>query len=555
MPHEVCLHELANNHRMLPAEHRQIAYAADSLTTALTNIRARFTPLEGLWPQMSDQILLTPKCTNNKERLDASGQLLTTLSLLRSWFPSQDIRKEEFVFAIHQLETTDGDGNIQLMHDMARYDALRNLPKSDPNYRSYVQSLHSRLEELRKLWTQMAASLDVAARVQGSNKARSWAASARPPASPARPPPAKPPSPLTGPPPQGPAPVKKAQCSLCRNSNLELHKIYNCPLLPDYREKKYQLPAGICPRCATKIGDKPHAQDCHLKSDRKTGEKYSLACPLHQDPPRHKKLCQDCGANLPEPKKKKPKASHRAARVIPPAPNQPNLSPFQQVQFLSEVVMLKGKNGEKAPTRISYDCGGGLHFLKTTVSENFQWEPEKMSEAFQLSTVTGMEEVQFPEVQIRLLGQQGSEYPISAMVSDYVDNDVFFLDQQTAKKCNIRGPTKEEYDQAQYSLILGISAAKIFPKQIETPAILQKRYPGITLLRSVLTNRILFQGPIPSTASSFSARAFSSGTPQDGVAGPGEGGEELGARLYEVDSTPATTSSTTAADTGDTSES
>merc|ERR1712240_861970 len=120
-----------------------------------------------------------------------------TLSLLRSWFPQQDIRKEDFVFVIHQLETTDGDGNIQLMHDMARYDALRNLPKTDPNYLSYVQSLHSRLEELRKLWTQMAASLDVAARVQGSNKARSWAASARPPASPARPPPAKPPSPLT----------------------------------------------------------------------------------------------------------------------------------------------------------------------------------------------------------------------------------------------------------------------------------------------------------------------------------------------------------------------
>ena len=72
----------------------------------------------------------------------------------------------------------------------------------------------------------------------------------------------------------------------------------------------------------------------------------------------------------------------------------------------------------------------------------------------------------------------------------------------------------------------------------------------------MLTNRILFQGPMPSTAaSSFSARAFSSWTPQDGAAGPGEGGEELGARLYEVDSTSATTSSTTAADTGDPSES
>ena len=561
LPHEVCLHELANNHRMLPAEHRQIAYEADSLTTALKNIRDRFTPLEGLWPQMSDQILLTPKCTNNKERLDASGQLLTTLSLLRSWFPSQDIRKEEFVFAIHQLETTDGDGNIQLMHDMARYDALRTLPKTDPNYRSYVQSLHSRLEELRKLWTQMAASLDVAARVQGSNKARSWAASARPPASSAsssaaRPPQAKPPSPLTGPPPQGPAPVKKAQCSLCRNSNLDLHKIYQCPLLPDYRDKKIKLPAGICSRCATKIGDTPHAQDCHLKSDRKTGEKYSLACPIHQDPPRHKKLCQDCGGTLPEPKKKKPKVSHRAARVVPPAPLQPNPSPFQQVQFLSEVVMLVGKNGERAPARLSYDCGGGLHFLKTTVPENFQWEPEKMSEAFQLSTVTGMEEVQFPEVKIRILGQQGSEHPVSAMVSDYVDNGVFFLDKETAKKCNVTGPTKEEYDQTQYSLILGISAASLFPRQIETPKILQKRYPGVTLLRSVLTNRILFQGPMPPTAaSSFSARAFSSWTPPDGAAGPEEGGEELGARLYEVDSTPATSSSTTATEIGDPSES
>ena len=116
LPHEICLAELANNNRMLPSELRQIAYGADSLSTALSNIRDRFTPLEGLWPQMSDELLLTPKCKNNQERLDASGQLLTTLSLLRSWFPQQDIRKEDFVFVIHQLETTDGDGNIQLLH-------------------------------------------------------------------------------------------------------------------------------------------------------------------------------------------------------------------------------------------------------------------------------------------------------------------------------------------------------------------------------------------------------------------------------------------------------
>ena len=82
---------------------------------------------------------------------------------------------------------------------------------------------------------------------------------------------------------------------------------------------------------------------------------------------------------------------------------------------------------------------------------------------------------------------------------------------------------------------------------METPKILQKRYPGITLLRSVLTNQILFQGPMPSTASSFSARAFSSWTPRDGASEPGEQDEELGAQLGEVDPTPTTTSTTTVA--------
>ena len=121
---------------MLPVELRQIAYEADSLSTALSNIRDRFTPLEGLWPEMSDELLLTPKCKTNRERLDASGHLLTTLSLLRSWFPQQDIRKVDFVFVIHQLESTDGDGNLQLLHDMTRYDQLQRLPRSDPNHRS-----------------------------------------------------------------------------------------------------------------------------------------------------------------------------------------------------------------------------------------------------------------------------------------------------------------------------------------------------------------------------------------------------------------------------------
>ena len=59
LPHEVCLSELANNSRMLPVELRQIAYEADSLSTALSNIRDRFMPLEGLWPQMSDKKNLT----------------------------------------------------------------------------------------------------------------------------------------------------------------------------------------------------------------------------------------------------------------------------------------------------------------------------------------------------------------------------------------------------------------------------------------------------------------------------------------------------------------
>ena len=132
------------------------------------------------------------------------------------------------------------------------------------------------------------------------------------------------------------------------------------------------------------------------------------------------------------------------------------------------------------------------------------------------------------------------------MVSDFVDNEVFFLDRETAKRCHIKGPTKEQYAQTKYSLILGIGAANLFPKQMETPKILQKRYPGITLLRSVLTNQVLFQGPLPQSASSFSTRAFSSWAPQEGEQEPGEQEEDLVAQLQEMESTPATTGSTTA---------
>ena len=124
LPHEICQQELANNSRILPSELRMVAYEADSLSTALRNICDRFTPLEGLWPEMSDELLRTPKCKTNRERLDASGHLLTTLSLLRSWFPQQDIRRVDFVFVIHQLESADGDGNLQLLQDMTRYDQL-----------------------------------------------------------------------------------------------------------------------------------------------------------------------------------------------------------------------------------------------------------------------------------------------------------------------------------------------------------------------------------------------------------------------------------------------
>ena len=161
LSHPACHNELATNKYILPQELRTLAGEAADLRNALIKIQARFPPISSIYPELYREIQNVPRCSTNKQRVERSGSLVTSLGLLYSWFPEKDISREDVIYVVHRIEG-ESEGSVALLNDLKEIDRRQSLPKHHPDHSSYIKSLIQRLEHLRKLWSEVEAALSIA---------------------------------------------------------------------------------------------------------------------------------------------------------------------------------------------------------------------------------------------------------------------------------------------------------------------------------------------------------------------------------------------------------
>ena len=518
--HAACHAELSVNKFILPQELRTIASESPDLQSALLRIQARFPPKSSLWPELHREISSVPHCNTNKEKMERAGKLISTLTLMDSWFPeNRGITREDFLFVTYRIEGQH-EGSLSLLRDVVEVDRLYNLPPHDPQHRSYTRSLLLRLEKLRSLWAELQAALDIAnkkpivpavssfssqprqggkARVEGKEKKSSGGPGGKPPFK-KEPPKSAPPSS------SGNSRSTKPQpgCMICRSPGLKSeepaalkpHRTWMCPSLVLIRSRKASTPSKLCSQCcAEKREGEVHRTDCHIthpKASDGTTLNIDQSCPLHSSKEKgyiHKKLCTSCGPHLPPPKPKNLQSF--AFRV------KSKRTEVQRCAFMTEIVSLVGRNGNNLQCKIQYDSLGGGNFCSPLPADFNHGEENRFTEPFSLNTIAGSSEYCLPMALLMIDTPLAGKFWVDFMITDFPDGDYLELDEQTRKRCGIHPYTEEQFQQCGARLILGVGSAPQFPEPLPTPPTLSNQYPGLTLWKSRLTGQVLFQGELP----------------------------------------------------------
>ena len=518
--HAACHAELTVNKFILPQELRTIASESPDLQSALLRIQARFPPKSSLWPELHREISSVPHCTTNKDKMEKAGKLISTLTLMDSWFPeNRGITREDFLFVTYRIEGQH-EGSLSLLRDVVEVDRLFNLPPHDPQHRSYTRSLLLRLEKLRSLWAELQAALDIASkkpivpavssfstqprqggkpRVEGKEKKNNGGSGGKPPPK-KEPPKSAPPSSSGNPRSTKPQPG----CMICRSPGLKSeepaalkpHRTWMCPSLVLIRSRTAPTPNKLCSQCcAEKRDGEVHRTDCHIthpKASDGTILNIDQSCPLHSCKEKgyiHKKLCTSCGPHLPPPKPKNIQSF--AFRV------KSKRTEVQRCAFMTEVVNLVGRNGNNLKCKIQYDSLGGGNFCSPLPAGFNHGEENRFTEPFSLNTITGSSEYCLPMALLMIDTPLAGKFWVDFMITDFPDGDYLELDEQTRKRCGIHPYTEEQFQQCGARLILGVGSAPQFPEPLPTPPTLSNQYPGLTLWKSRLTGQVLFQGELP----------------------------------------------------------
>ena len=521
LSHPACHNELATNKYILPQELRTLAGEAADLRNALIKIQARFPPISSIYPELYREIQNVPRCSTNRQRVDRSGNLVASLGLMLDWFPGRDISREDVIYAVHRIEG-ETEGSVSLLNELNEIDRRQALPKNHPQHSSYIKSLIQRLDRLRQLWSELDAALSIAGRKAVVPSMSSFANEVMIKKKEKEDKGSSPPNPggqnvqnvsktsktsKTSP---EKADSSACKCFICRKPGEKKepkeHAPWSCPSLPLIRSKQLTPPKILCLQCCKeKKEGKTHRPDCHVSSfqDKKTNAdvKVDRSCQIHSNVEKgyvHQKLCMECGINLPPPK---PKASVTSFAFS----IEGRGSEITRCAFMTEVITIIGKDGKPLTAKVQYDSLGGGNFASGAPPGANHGDEGRLTEPFALNTLTGTHEYCLPLTLLLLDTPEAGKLWLDFMVTTFPDGGYIELDEMTRKRCDIYPYTEREINTCEVRLILGVAHSSYFPQPIASPSYLATRYPGLTLWRSRLSGKILFQGGFTPTAHPISS--------------------------------------------------
>ena len=521
------LYQLANEAK-LPSSWREVFSSASDLESAFLHLRQRIPPLDSCFPELVGRLTGQPATDGSNERvIERCGDHLSAISDMVALFPRRDINREQLLAALASVGSTE-QLQAQMVATIKRFDQIYLLPPEDPSRLSYLEQLRRWLEEERSVRVDIIASIKVGrvteeaistvtsfvtVPVKGKNQlprrnkptrqkieqvqqksAKTEGGTQQKPAkTEVEKAPQKPVIAETG-----RSTVKS--CGICNDPKAKSHPPWLCSQLPALRQGRVPKPPALCSRCcAWTRADSPHSQACGVKrfTDKNGVDKQiSWQCTVHGNV--HYLLCVKCGPGNPTKPVAEPALPVIGSLAAPLEVANPEGTAFPKVVFMSELLTIQSKTGEKTPIVCYYDSMGGFNFTNQIPGEYNHGEHGAKSQPFNLSTLNGVEQYSLPLATVKV-SRHGQWESVELMVTPLPSIPCVEIARELLDACKIEHLTPKQCDDVQVKMILGAQESHLFPTSVPTHKALLAKHPGLRTWRSKLSGRLLLSGRLNDT--------------------------------------------------------
>ena len=488
----VLLMHYASDSRLLPSTMQEAFQNSESLEKALEMIDSRFPPLNSLHAELVKEILSYPplEAVTEKAKILRCSKLLSSLEDFLRFFKGEaslDLSRDKLLFILHNLA-----GQQEYKQEVLREVSIMDEKRAEGQL--YAESLKEFLLRYRLLYVDLHSALTLVGNHQNSSKHRSAATKTR----------------------EKPAQILDA-CALCQGA----HRVWHCSVeLPKIANGSRKLPGQICAACLD-VKKTGHPQKCSIVRSKQKGVYY-----LYQN------LCPRCSINLkicpcPEKAQKKvdpdqsdaPTKTRSAAfrvKIIPDEEEEDGPEEVaehihaafsaavtddlkQNVVFLSEEILVLGKENQTRRIVLSYDSHSSSHHCTRDIGNDFNWNKEGDTRPVSMLTVAGEMTTQMLIFQVKILTLQGI-LEVTALEGTWTDSKSEpQLDPELARECNVALPCQGgEEAEVLPRLILGCAEITRFPRRQPTPARLAIRHPKMAVFTSSLSGSQLACGQLGS---------------------------------------------------------
>ena len=468
-------------------------------------INSRYPPIASLHSELIKELLSFPplESTSEKAKILRIGKLLNSLEEFLRFFKGEaslDISRDKVLVILHNLAGAQ-EYKQELLREVAYMDEKRR------GGQLYGESLKEFLLRHRLMYVDLNSALQIVGTHNTSSKNRSAALRHGKRGSGEKR--------GTG---DKDALPEKDNCPLCLKAR---HKAWACQEeLQKVLKGSRQLPSHICAVCLEekKSG---HPARCSIVRSKHKGVYYLYdnrcpkcsinikICPCTDkamkkvDPDQDDKSVKSKSAAVrvkvlmtddadesesdAEGEEEGTKRSRCAAAIAAVSP---------EVIFLSEEVLILGKENQTKRLVVSYDSHSSSHHCTPDLKDDFNWGPSGETETISMLTVAGEVSSQMGIYRIKILTLDGI-LQVTALEGNWADvSQEPQLSVKLAEENNIIIPGLGTEEEAIPRLILGCSEILNFPKKVATPPKLAKEEPKIAVFQSKLTGNLLACGQL-----------------------------------------------------------
>ena len=501
----VILLHYATDSRLLPSSMQEVFQTSESLQEAISLINSRFPPIASLHSELIRELLSFPplESTTEKAKILRIGKLLNSLEEFLRFFKGEaslDISRDKVLVILHNLAGAQ-EYKQELLREVAYMDEKRR------GGQLYGESLKEFLLRHRLMYVDLNSALQIVGTHNTSSKNRSAALRHGKRGSGEK---------------RGAgdkeALPERDNCALCLKAK---HKAWACQEeLQKVLKGSRPLPSHICAVCLEekKSG---HPARCSIVRSKHKGVYY-----LYDN------RCPKCSINIkicpctdkamkkvdPNQDDKSVKSQSAAVRVKVLMTDEADESESDaedggeetqrsrcaaaisaispDVVFLSEEVLILGRDNQTRKLIISYDSHSSSHHCTPDLRDDFNWGPSGETETISMLTVAGEVSSQMGIYRIKILTLNGI-LQVTALEGNWADvSQEPQLSVKLAEENNITIPGIAAEGEAIPRLILGCGEILSFPKKVATSPKLAKEEPKIAVYQSKLTGNLLACGQL-----------------------------------------------------------